>query len=341
MNKKNTLNDLWKNNPPVIRKFLDLIPINEKLCEEVAYILEKAVKAENIQYSAISFRLKTVDSFCEKIKRREYSDPLKDITDIAGVRIVYPYISDLNKLETVIEREFELAEKVDKVGKDVPDRFGYGAVHYLIMIGKKSTGARYDDLKDLICELQVRTILQDAWAFVAHHLSYKKETDIPKKLRRKLNALSGLFETADDQFDRLRIERARYSADVKKRIAEQNDIYLESEINLDNLAEFLKFKLPYREQSGIGEITGLLSGLQRYGYKTLAQLDDILSRSENAIKAFEQKYTPWDEDTGGQSPYTCVGAVRVAMNFNNKVYKKQTNSESRKKQIDEFMHLVK
>jgi ppGpp synthetase/RelA/SpoT-type nucleotidyltranferase len=60
---------------------------------------------------------------------------------------------------------------------------------------------RYDDLKKLVCEIQVRTVLQDAWAIIDHHLSYKQESDVPKILRRKLNSLAGLVETAHDQFD--------------------------------------------------------------------------------------------------------------------------------------------
>ena len=119
--------------------------------DAVAYILEKTVKASALEYSAITFRAKTIDSFCVKALRKKYSDPLDEITDFAGVRIVYLYNSDGPKLETLIEREFEIIEKINKIDKNLPDRFGYGALHYLVRLNKKLTGARYDELKDLIC----------------------------------------------------------------------------------------------------------------------------------------------------------------------------------------------
>lgn len=341
MKKTHALDDLWINSPDVIRKFIELRPKYEKLSEEVAYILEKAVKAAALEYSAITWRAKTIESFCEKVLRKNYSDPLDDITDFAGVRIVYLYNSDRTKFQTSIEREFEIITKINKIDRSLPDRFGYGALHYLVRLKKKLTGARYDELKNLICEIQVRTILQDAWAIVAHHLNYKKESDVPMELRRKLNALSGLFETADDQFDRLREERTNYIEKVKEEIKKQADIYLESEMNLDNISEFLKWRLPNRERSPIEDEAGLLAQLQKYEYKTLGELDDILSRAEEAIKAYETKYPPLDEETGEHVLYTSTGAVRVAFEFIDKSYQDKVLGKGRKGKIEEFIHLVK
>ena len=48
--------DLWRTRPEVIRRFLDLLPNHEKLCQEVAYILKKLVQAERIEFAAVSWR---------------------------------------------------------------------------------------------------------------------------------------------------------------------------------------------------------------------------------------------------------------------------------------------
>jgi putative GTP pyrophosphokinase len=258
---------------------------------------------------------------------------------LAGIRIVYLYLSDLPRIEDIIEKEFTTIEKTDKVEKADPDRFGYGALHYLVKLGKLSSGARYDDLRDLICEVQVRTVLQDAWALVAHHLSYKQESDVPKELRRKLNALSGLFETADDQFDHLKIERQEYKGRVRKALSQEEDKFLDHEINFDNLTEYLTLRLADRGIFSPEDIPDLLSELTEFGYTKLSQIDTALRRAAAAIQAYETKYPPIDADTGERCKYNPIGAMKVAMIFTNDTYFK-TISSRHKKEIAEFKELV-
>ena len=135
-----------------------------------------------------------------------------------------------------------MIERIDKVADSEPHEFGYGAIHFLVKLGKNLKGPRYDDLRDLTCEIQVRTILQDSWAIVAHHLSYKRESDIPNALRRKLNALSGLFETADDQFNQLNIEREAYRGKLTASMEVDIQEILKQKINLDNLLVYADWK---------------------------------------------------------------------------------------------------
>jgi putative GTP pyrophosphokinase len=340
MNNKDAVSQLWQRKSHIIRTFLEMRPQFEKLGEEVAYILSQHLHKCDLEYAAITFRAKTLESFCEKVARKEYKHPLDETTDLAGVRLVYLYLADLPMIEEIIEREFRVIEKTNTVEKADPDRFGYGALHYLVKLGKKSSGARYDSLKDLICEIQVKTVLQDAWSMVAHHLSYKQESDVPRELRRKLNALSGLFETADDQFDQLRGERLKYRNRVRNAISEKKGEFLKQEINFDNLSEFLNWRFPNREKSTSEDIASLLSELKQFGYTRLIQLDKAIQKSKDAVKAYESKYPPSDPDTGQDKvPYVPVGLVRAALAFTDKEYDEKTIS-SFKKQMDEFRSLV-
>jgi putative GTP pyrophosphokinase len=333
----NDIKQLWQRNPYIIKRYLELCPKYEKLSEEIAYIFTKHLRISGIEFASITFRAKTLDSFCEKIIRKAYQRPLNDITDFAGVRVVYLYLSDRSKLEDIIEKEFLVEEKVDKVEKSGTERFGYGALHYLVRLGKTSSGARYDDLKGLICEIQVRTILQDAWSMVAHHLSYKQESDVPKELRRKLNALSGLFETADDQFDHLRLERIKYKGRFREKIYEGKDEFLKGEINLDNLTEFLSWRLSDRGPFYSGDVGPLLSELNASGYTRLIHVDKLLSKALIAVEAYENKYPPSDpEDEEEIGPFNPVGAVRVALEF----IHKELQSDLFKERAGEFMSLI-
>ena len=331
MRSSDALEQLWRTNATVIRSFLDVRPAYEKLAEEVAYILERAVRCAGIEYAHVAHRAKSLNSFCEKVRRKGYKNPLKNITDIAGVRIAFLYLSDRSRLESIVEKEFEVLEKADKVDKDSPERFGYGALHYLVKLSRRASGARYDELKGLVCELQVRSILQDAWAIVGHHLSYKQESDVPAHLRRKLNALSGLFETADEQFDRLRVEREAYAEEVKKQIVEKELEFLKHDINLDNLIEYLNWRFPDRESTSREDAADLLSELTKYGYRQLAPLDVAMSASYDALKAYETKYPP---KTLVDCPYSPVGAVRVALSY------ARVRKDNKDKEIEEFQHLV-
>lgn len=275
----------WDEKPDVIRAFIEIRPQYEHLFNEVAYILKKRMDESGIEYAAVTGRAKSLKSFAEKIARKKYVDPLKDITDLAGVRLVYLYKSDRPAIEKIIEPEFDIIERVDKVEEQEVDRFGYGALHYLVHLGLKSSGARYDDLKGLVCEIQVRTVLQDAWAIIDHHLSYKQESDIPKILRRKINSLSGLFETADDQFNQVRIEREGYVESVKGKLNNESS-FLQQEINLDTFSEFLKWKFPQKEVAGSNNhLSLILSDAVNYKYKNLSELNDLLKRTERAREA--------------------------------------------------------
>lgn len=289
MAKKNkSVERIWSEQTDIIRKFIQDRPLYQHLCEEVAYILKKKIKESNIEYSSITYRAKSLDSFCEKIDRKNYEKPLVNITDIAGVRIVFLYQSDKSKIEEIIEKEFKIIEKVDKIKQSDDDRFGYVALHYLLKIGKTSIGARYDDIKELTCELQVRSVLQDAWSIIAHHLSYKQESAVPKELRRKLNSLSGLFETADDQFDKLRDERKTYIEKIKTSIRKKEN-FSNQEINFDTIREYLKWRFPDRLHGDDEAISKFVKDLQRYNYLKISQIEEALEKGLDAFSKFENE----------------------------------------------------
>lgn len=286
------LSKIWDEQPTIIRAFLENQPQYEQLCNEVAYILKRRLTAGQIELSAITSRAKTLKSFAEKITRKQYQNPFNEVTDFAGVRVVYLYGSDRSRIEGLIETEFEVIEKIDKVHEQGADRFGYGALHYLTRLGRKSSGARYDDLKDLICEIQVRTVLQDAWAIIDHHLSYKQESDVPNMLKRKLNCLSGLFETADDQFERLRIEAEEYRRVVRSKLGSQDE-FLGQEMNLDTFTELVKARFPQMKlSSSNSHISQVLSTLLEYDYASLRAVDQLLSRTEKARGALATERQP-------------------------------------------------
>lgn len=341
---KDYKDNIWRNSPETIRNYYENIERYRILSEEVHYILKKSLNINKIEIASISSRGKSLESFCEKIHRKHYKDPFQSITDFAGVRIVFLYEKDRSSIENLIENTFEIIEKVDKVQMSEEDRFGYGALHYIVKLKGKYFGERYEDIKELYCEIQVRTILQDAWALVAHHLSYKQESDVPKHLRRKLNALSGLFETADDQFQYIRDAREDYQSKVEIAVGHSDGYVMSQEIELDNLLAFLKSQFPDRDMDDRPEIAELVSEIKSCNVTTLQQLQNILDRTKDARRASEKVYPPYDPDRQEDSTFTAAGETRQALEFIFDEFIERFEPEYAEKnraQKNEFRHLVK
>ncbi len=285
---KRDIDKLWDQKSETIRHFLEDHPSYEQLSSEVAYILRKRVKEADIECSAVTHRAKTLNSSLEKVSLKHTENPFTEITDLAGVRIVYLYKNDFGRIEKIIEEEFKILNKDDKREEQDPDRFGYDAVHYIVQLGRKSSGARYDDLKEFRCEIQVRTVMQDAWAIVSHHLVYKREADIPKPLMRNLNTLSAVFENADNQFDSIRVEREQYVKKVEKSSTTEDD-FLALEINVDTVAAFIKKRFPDINFLGsAAHISFVLSNLDKERYKTLHDFSEVLRRTKKAFEKFNR-----------------------------------------------------
>lgn len=280
-----TPDEIWQRNPEIIRQFLKIRPEYEQLCAEVEYILRKKIAELGIETSTIASRAKTLNSFLEKLQRKRYDSPFDQLTDLAGARVVCLYGADVAKVAAMIRAEFTIDDEVDKVDQLGPDQFGYGARHFILRLGKASSGARYDDLKTLQCEVQVRTVVQDAWAIIQHHMVYKRESQVPTQLQRKLNSLAGLFETVDDQFERIREEREAYVAEVRDSVS-QPAAFLENELNLDTFKEYLKWKFPERPvETWNGQARLVLDGLVFAGSKLLRDVDGIISKTAGARAA--------------------------------------------------------
>jgi ppGpp synthetase/RelA/SpoT-type nucleotidyltranferase len=289
------IDSVWVEEPEKIREFLNCRPEYEQLGTEIVYILEKKLREAKIEISSVTTRAKTLNSFLEKITRKSYTEPFKEITDFAGVRIVFLYESSFKDIEAIIGREFEVVEKVDKLNDKGLDRFGYGAIHYIVKLGSESSGARYDYLKKLKCEIQVRTVLQDAWAIIDHHLVYKNESDIPTTLQRKLNSLAGLFETADNQFEILRQEREHYLASLKSTVNTQG--FLENEVNLDTFEEFAKWKFPDKAvESYKGQTQRIFRSVSKIGFSTISEINSIIEKYKMDIPQISEEFKKIDKE---------------------------------------------
>ena len=174
------------------------------------------------------------------------------ISDIVGVRIVCAFLQDLNTAESVLCSSFDILE-IERKGADRTFReFGYESTHILISIPKElKHGLSLPP--DLIFEVQLRTILQDAWAEVEHELVYKSEFspfDLP--LKRKLASINASLSLADIIFQELRDYQTKLNKEIETRRVSfyaQADMSEESVYPLGDSHSALSFggaEMPYQ-----------------------------------------------------------------------------------------------
>src|SRR5262249_14104459 len=154
----------------------------------------------------VSCRVKSIESAIEKIARKEYTNPVKQITDLSGIRVITYLEEQVSAVSAVVKELFEVDAKnsLDRTEILGEDRVGYRSTHFVCKLGKKRLQLpEYQALGDLKFEIQIRTVLQHAWAELAHDRSFKFGAALPAIIQRKLNLYSGLLEIADSAFDEI------------------------------------------------------------------------------------------------------------------------------------------
>lgn len=146
--------------------------------------------------------------YLKKCENERTPYEIKDyITDIIGLRLICLYESDTQLVRDVLADNFEIVDETDKTRalEIHDDTFGYKGLHLdLKLKGERLSLPEYRRFKDYQFEVQIRTIVQDAWSVIDHKIKYKK--NIPHNLKRRINRLAALFELADQEFLNIRNE---------------------------------------------------------------------------------------------------------------------------------------
>lgn len=183
-----------------LNKYSERLTEFEYLKDEGLKVLKENIAISGIKVHSITGRIKKVDSCVNKINAKKIEKPFEDIRDFIALRVVCLFLSDLDRVEEVINQTFEVIERKDKTNDSGNDVFGYMGTHFIVKLKVEPV------INRVPFEIQVRTISQDAWASVSHHLDYKNKL-IPEKLAKDFHALSGLFYVADTHFSFIKNDR--------------------------------------------------------------------------------------------------------------------------------------
>ncbi len=151
----------------------------------------------------ITHRTKELISIIKKIKKKQIEKDYSynDLNDKLGIRIICDFQEDMVKVDTFLKNYFEVKKAEYKQEELDFDKLGYISNHYDLTIKPNiSDFTQFKKYKNIIFEVQVRTLNQHAWSNTAHKLSYKQSINLPPKVKRKIYRLLSLYEIADDEF---------------------------------------------------------------------------------------------------------------------------------------------
>lgn len=264
-------------------------PLYEDFAQRLRGILRQTLSGPKTKVATIEARAKSLDSLGRKASiadendpsRPKYREPLIEITDLAGVRVITLFPETVDAVGPLIESELEVVEKTDK--GDLlrqEERFGYQSVHYLVKLRPNRTALpEYARFKGLVAEIQVRTVLQHAWAEIEHDIQYLSSEAIPPGIRRRFMSLAGMLEIADREFQAIQNE------DDRIRVAARKSIDLgrlgEVEIAPDALKAYLDRQLGTDSRISEFSYEFMVRVLRKLGFQNLKQLDDCIKPYDN------------------------------------------------------------
>lgn len=131
-------------------------------------------------------RLKTVQSITEKLQRRNlpvsFSSAAENLYDIAGVRVVCSYVSDIYTIADLLKSQDDIVLVKERDYITAPKKNGYRSLHLVVQVPVYLAEGKVW----VPVEIQIRSIAMDLWASLEHQLRYKEPQRIPRDLSAEL-----------------------------------------------------------------------------------------------------------------------------------------------------------
>ena len=298
----------------ILEEYREHLPQFEQVKNQVLSLLKEVFEEAGLIVASIEGRVKTEGSLAGKLelKGSKYAS-LQDITDIVGVRVITFYIDDVDKVASAVDRLFEIdwENSVDKRKAHEIDSFGYMSLHYIC----RTEGFPYR------FEIQLRTVLQHAWANMNHDTGYKSGVEVPKEYLRNLSRLAGMLELVDEQFSQIRSDLTDYRRRVQALVASGN--LDEVQLDGDTFRSYLQLK-PFDKlnkriaavnQAEIQEVSLMpyLAVFKAMGCKTLGDIDNLIKKYREGgyqIACYQIGLTDLDIISSSLGPQDlCIAAI--------------------------------
>lgn len=167
---------------------------------------ESSVNRTRNPISTVKSRLKSPESIAKKLEKKgfevSFDSMMRNLNDIAGVRVICPYISDIYTVRDMLLKQPDLKLIVQNDYIENPKESGYRSLHLVmetpVYLSKTEHHVRV--------EIQLRTIAMDFWASLEHQLHYKNDAEVPDSIRRELFRVAETIAMTDREMEEIAIE---------------------------------------------------------------------------------------------------------------------------------------
>ncbi len=262
-------------------------------------LVVRVLASTTLRIHSVDARVKNRDSFRAKVSAAgERYQTLDQVTDLAGLRVITYFADDVESVGRLIGSEFEVVEAHSSNKRDLlsDGEFGYLSLHYVVRLGPSHMVD--ERASGLLAEIQVRSILQHAWAEIEHDLGYKPPFAIPRRARREFARLAALLEGADNSFVALRNLLGSYEKELRHQIDTEPDhvpldvaslrIYLRASTPAAEINSAIESSRPLLADNDV--IARHVSQLAILGVTTVGQLDRLMRESVATITGLGQVF---------------------------------------------------
>jgi ppGpp synthetase/RelA/SpoT-type nucleotidyltranferase len=267
------------------------------LAGSVERACDSTLSLNKVPFHSVKSRVKSMRSLLEKIVRKGYEPSLQELDDLVGVRIICLYPKHIDPVVELLKTEFNVLDLVDKRPSTDSSQFGYSSVHLICNVEgtPRSELPEYAGMETQHFEIQVRTIVQEAWAEIEHQLIYKSAVAAPEEIKRPLVRVGAMLELADKEFQEVYDKRQLY---IQRLMQTDMSRLREEPLNPDSLLEVLRRKFGWAD--GWEEVAGgetarhlseLLSEINELGLTTVQQILPLIDKwQDDAYRESERAY---------------------------------------------------
>lgn len=238
----------------ILLEYKELHPLLNKWGKTVDSILKNEI-LQDIKNSGCvqiitNYRLKDNESYVSKaIYRKKYSNPLLQMEDKIGTRIVLLKTNDILIVKDLITKnnnwKAKITKNIDKEIENEPLKFDYQSLHIVVNPLPNNKEYNNSDVNIYSCEIQIRTLLQHAFAEISHDSTYKGPYKDDIGIKRKLSKSMALMEATDDYFCSIYDDMNNKERDINIYLNSLTNMFKEfyPEFNQNNVNKFLTDKV--------------------------------------------------------------------------------------------------
>ncbi|MCI5607509.1 MAG: GTP pyrophosphokinase family protein [Treponema sp.] len=202
-----TSNDFYK----MAYQFQQIMMIYESAIKQIETKLDILNKENKVSHKrnpieTVKSRIKSPESIADKLNKKNlpvtFESMMKNLDDIAGVRVICPYISDIYTVRDILLKQPDIRLIAEKDYISSPKESGYRSLHIVIEIPVYLSKTEHN----VKVEIQLRTIAMDFWASLEHELHYKNAANVPDSVRRELYRVAETIAMTDREMEEIALE---------------------------------------------------------------------------------------------------------------------------------------